>query len=91
MYTDGASRGNPGSASCGGVIYLAKDKMSPEAEATAEAIHCFNTTIGIATNNVAAYRGLVQGLEAALEMGIYCVNVHVVHDIHNILTIVFGV
>ena len=70
MYTDGASRGNPGAASCGGVIYLAKDKLKPEADATAEPIHSFNTTIGIATNNEAEYKGLIQGLEAACEMGV---------------------
>lgn len=70
MYSDGASRGNPGAASCGGVIYLSKDKMSPHEDATAPPIHSYNTTIGIATNNVAEYSGLIQGLEAAAEMGI---------------------
>jgi ribonuclease HI len=77
MYTDGASRGNPGAASCGGVIYLAKDKKSMKDVATAPPIHSFNTTIGVATNNEAEYKGLIQGLEAACEMGVTHVSAYV--------------
>ena len=77
MYTDGASRGNPGAASCGGVIYLAKDKLSPEADATARPIHSFSSALGIATNNEAEYSGLLQGLKAAVEMGVTHVHAYV--------------
>ena len=59
------------------MIYLAKDKLSPEAEATAEPIHSFNTTIGRATNNEAEYKGLMQGLEAACTMGVTHVKAYV--------------
>ena len=78
MYTDGASRGNPGPASCGGVIYLARDKITPEATATATPIHTYNTLLGIATNNEAEYHGLLQGLKAACEMG--ATHVHAYAD-----------
>ena len=77
MYTDGASRKNPGAASCGGVIYLAKDKLSPETDATTRPIHSFSTILGIATNNEAEYKGLLQGLKAACEMGVTHVHAYV--------------
>jgi len=53
IFTDGASRGNPGPASIG-VVFMMKD-----GEALAE--HC--ETIGRATNNVAEYRAVVAALE----------------------------
>ncbi|MCK9996343.1 MAG: ribonuclease HI family protein [Candidatus Krumholzibacteria bacterium] len=53
IFTDGASRGNPGPASIG-VVFRMKD-----GEALAE--HC--ETIGRATNNVAEYRAVVAALE----------------------------
>jgi ribonuclease HI len=53
IFTDGASRGNPGPASIG-VVFRMKD-----GEALAE--HC--ETIGRATNNVAEYRAVVSALE----------------------------
>lgn len=53
IFTDGASRGNPGPASIG-VVFRMKD-----GEALAE--HC--ETIGKATNNVAEYRAVVSALE----------------------------
>jgi ribonuclease HI len=68
-YTDGASRGNPGPASCGGVIYLAKDKLGPEQDETVDPIYGFGTHLGVVTNNEAEYKGLIQALEAACEMG----------------------
>ena len=71
MYTDGASRGNPGRAACGGVIYLAKDKLSPESEATADPIHRFGTPIGYKTNNEAEYRGLIQGYKQHAKWGLH--------------------
>lgn len=58
LYTDGGSRGNPGPSAFAYVI---------EAEdGTVLAAH--GETIGVATNNVAEYSGLVAGLKAALEL-----------------------
>ena len=60
LYTDGGARGNPGPAAYAYVL---------EAEdGTVLASH--GETIGVATNNVAEYRGLVAGLEKAVELSI---------------------
>lgn len=60
LFTDGGARGNPGPAAYGYVL---------EAEdGTVLAAH--GEAIGVATNNVAEYRGLVAGLEKALELHI---------------------
>ena len=60
LSTDGGARGNPGRAAYGYVL---------EAEdGTVLAQH--GEAIGVATNNVAEYRGLVAGLEKAAEMGV---------------------
>jgi ribonuclease HI len=60
LSTDGGARGNPGPAAFGYVL---------EAEdGTVLAAH--GEAIGRATNNVAEYRGLVAGLEKALELGV---------------------
>lgn len=56
LYCDGASRGNPGQASFGFVLLDGAGKVVAER----------GEAIGIATNNVAEYRGLVAGLEAAV-------------------------
>lgn len=53
MTADGGSRGNPGPAAFGTVIMENGNVVKEIAE-----------TIGIASNNVAEYRGLVAGLEA---------------------------
>ena len=58
-YTDGASRGNPGAASYGAVVL---DAAGGELRAIA-------APIGVATNNVAEYRGAIAAVEAALELG----------------------
>jgi ribonuclease HI len=58
-YTDGASRGNPGPASIGAVIY---DSAGTE-------VHTISEAIGVTTNNVAEYRALVAALEAAFALG----------------------
>ena len=60
LSTDGGARGNPGPAAYGYVL---------EAEdGTVLAAH--GERIGEATNNVAEYRGLVAGLEKAVELGV---------------------
>jgi probable phosphoglycerate mutase len=58
VEADGGSRGNPGNAAYGAVL---KDAD------TGEVIAEDGTTIGVASNNVAEYHGLLAGLEAALE------------------------
>jgi len=64
IYADGGSRGNPGPAGCGAV--LIKDG------ATVSSVSHF---LGVATNNVAEYTGLVLGLERALALGYKVVDV----------------
>ena len=60
VEADGGSRGNPGPAGYGAVVWSA-DHGRVLAESKAG--------IGHATNNVAEYRGLIAGLEAAAESG----------------------
>ncbi|WP_018349477.1 bifunctional RNase H/acid phosphatase [Longispora albida] len=60
VEADGGSRGNPGIAGFGAVV-LGADGSTVLAERA--------EPIGIATNNVAEYSGLVAGLAAALELG----------------------
>ena len=55
IYTDGASRGNPGPASLGVLI---KDKKG-------KVLGAWKKLIGIATNNQAEYQALIFGLEKA--------------------------
>ncbi|MFI7217012.1 bifunctional RNase H/acid phosphatase [Micromonospora maritima] len=60
IEADGGSRGNPGPAGYGAVV------RDPE---TGEVLAERSEAIGTATNNVAEYRGLIAGLEAAAELG----------------------
>lgn len=60
LYCDGASRGNPGPAAIGYVLY------DPAGEPVTE----LGGAIGETTNNVAEYRALIAGLEAALGRGV---------------------
>ncbi|HVD48522.1 MAG TPA: ribonuclease HI family protein [Gaiellaceae bacterium] len=60
LSTDGGSRGNPGPAAYG---YVLEADDGTVLDARGE-------TIGVATNNVAEYRALLAGLEAALDRGI---------------------
>lgn len=60
VQADGGSRGNPGPAGYGAVVFAA-DGATVLAERAA--------ALGRATNNVAEYSGLIAGLEAALELG----------------------
>ncbi len=60
VYSDGASRGNPGLAGAGWVI------QSPNGEN----IQNGNAYLGTMTNNEAEYEAAIRGLEAALALGI---------------------
>jgi len=60
LYCDGASRGNPGPASYGFVLLDGAGRVVIER----------GEALGETTNNVAEYRGLVAGLEAALAAGV---------------------
>ena len=60
LFTDGGARGNPGPAASAFVLE-AEDGTVLEARGTA---------IGVATNNVAEYRALVDGLRRAAELGV---------------------
>lgn len=64
MFTDGASRGNPGEASIGAAIFDSKGRE----------VHTVSRRIGFATNNEAEYRAAIAGLEAALALGAPCVS-----------------
>jgi ribonuclease HI len=68
LYTDGGARGNPGPAAA---AYVLETDDGTVLEARGEAI-------GVATNNVAEYRALVDGLSKALERGV--TEVEVVSD-----------
>ncbi|MBF6318045.1 bifunctional RNase H/acid phosphatase [Nocardia cyriacigeorgica] len=60
VEADGGSRGNPGPAGYGAVVFDAG-----HSRILAERMEY----LGVATNNVAEYRGLIAGLEAAAELG----------------------
>jgi ribonuclease H / adenosylcobalamin/alpha-ribazole phosphatase len=60
LSTDGGARGNPGPAAYG---YVLETDDGTVLDARGEAI-------GVATNNVAEYRGLLAGLASALERGV---------------------
>ena len=60
LSTDGGARGNPGPAAYAYVLE-AEDGTVLDARGVA---------IGVATNNVAEYRALVEGLRKAVELGV---------------------
>jgi probable phosphoglycerate mutase len=60
LSTDGGARGNPGPAAYG---YVLETENGTVLAAHGEAI-------GVATNNVAEYRALVEGLRKAVEVGV---------------------
>jgi probable phosphoglycerate mutase len=64
-YTDGGSRGNPGPAGFG--VRIESADGTPIAE--------LHESLGVATNNVAEYRGLLAALAWALDHGYRCVDV----------------
>ena len=60
VEADGGSRGNPGPAGYGSVVWSA-DRAAVLAES--------KQSIGLATNSVAEYRGLIAGLTEAANVG----------------------
>jgi ribonuclease HI len=68
VFCDGGARGNPGPAAIGAVV-LDPSTTPPARLATV------SERIGIATNNVAEYRALVAGLEAARDFPARAVSV----------------
>jgi ribonuclease HI len=68
VHVDGGSRGNPGPAAAAAVI------SSPDGDVLDEA----SELLGIATNNVAEYRGVLLGLARAKALG--ASEVEVVND-----------
>ena len=65
VHVDGASRGNPGAAGAGVVIRTRGGDIVQE----------LSVPIPHATNNVAEYRGLIEGLRAAEELGLRRIEV----------------
>ncbi len=68
VHVDGGARGNPGPAAVGVVISTTGGEILEERSAA----------IGLATNNVAEYRGLLLGLERARALG--ATEVEIVND-----------
>jgi ribonuclease HI len=60
LYADGGSRGNPGPAASGAVLYDERGEVLEE----------IGTFLGVATNNVAEWTALIEGLEAAIARGV---------------------
>lgn len=65
LYFDGCSKGNPGRSGAGFVIYEDNVEVSTESR-----------FLGLQTNNIAEYSGLIMGLEKAKKMGIVELNVY---------------
>ena len=78
VQVDGGARGNPGPAAVGVVV------STPDGEVLDE----IGEVIGVATNNVAEYRGLLLGLERARALG--ATEVEVVNDSQLVARQVMG-
>jgi len=65
LYSDGASRGNPGPAGAGAVLVMGEGRSPVR----------LGRYLGVQTNNVAEYQGVILGLEKALEMGVREVDI----------------
>lgn len=79
LYCDGASRGNPGAAAIGYALF----------DAAGIEVLAHGAAIGHATNNVAEYRALLAGLEAALAHGVR--RIHVCMDSELVVRQVLGI
>lgn len=65
MFADGGARGNPGPAAGAAVLFAVSEGNTP-GEVIGEAAEY----LGVATNNVAEYTGIIVGLRKARELGI---------------------
>jgi ribonuclease HI len=68
VHVDGGARGNPGPAAAAAVVSMPGGEVLDEA----------HELLGVASNNVAEYRGLLLGLERAAALG--ATEVEVVND-----------
>jgi ribonuclease HI len=68
VHVDGGARGNPGPAAAAAVV------SDPGGQVLDEAAE----VLGVATNNVAEYRGLLLGLQRARELG--ATEIEIVND-----------
>lgn len=68
IYTDGASRGNPGDAGIG-IVFV---------DENGNTIKEISDYIGQTTNNIAEYKAMVRALNEALEMN--CDEINVISD-----------
>ena len=68
LFCDGGSRGNPGPAAIGAVVYDASTDPP-------RLIASVSERIGVTTNNVAEYRALIAGLEAVAHLHARAVHV----------------
>jgi ribonuclease H / adenosylcobalamin/alpha-ribazole phosphatase len=76
IRTDGAARGNPGQASLGVVLV---DVTRPDArDPLAAPDASISEYLGVQTNNVAEYTGVLRGLALAVELG--ATEVHLLLD-----------
>ena len=72
LYFDGCSKGNPGRAGAGAVIYKNKNSLNPTGE-----LYTHSKFVGEKeTNNVAEYIGLVIGLKDAIQLKIKNLDVN---------------
>ncbi len=65
LFADGGSRGNPGPAASGAVLF----------DPAGEPIEEIGAYLGVATNNVAEWTALLLGLQAAVKLGIRSLRV----------------
>jgi probable phosphoglycerate mutase len=65
LFTDGGARGNPGPAAYGYVLEAADGSV----------LAAEGKRIGVATNNVAEYTALIEGLRKAIELSLQVVEV----------------
>ena len=79
VHVDGGARGNPGPAAAAAVV------SDPDGQVLDEAAE----VLGVVTNNVAEYRGLLLGLQRAQELG--ATEVDVVNDSELVAKQVNGV
>ena len=67
IRTDGAARGNPGPASLGAALFDLRRRDARDDRAVPDAT--ISDYLGVQTNNVAEYTGVVRALELARELG----------------------